>query len=113
MKNITENLTNVISEITFMERENEILNQKNKELLDGFDTDTHILLNKDEFNALLDDLDTIVCQCNDVISECETMENSSSEAKYYAEEIEGKAKEVLSTFEEMSRPKKEETKKSD
>ena len=107
MKNITENLKNVISEITFMERENEMLNQKNKDLLDGFDTDTHILVNKDDFNALLDDLDTILCQSGDVVSECETTENSSSEAKYYAEEIEIKAKEVLSAFENMSKPKKE------
>ena len=94
MQNITENLTSVISQITAMEKENEKLKRINKTLLLSYNTDTHILVEREMLDDLVDKADTIVSDAD----------SSISNAKYYADEcssvaydLKDKLNELLST----------------
>ena len=75
MQNITENLTAIISQITAMEKENENLKKENEKLLNGFDTDTHILVEKDVLDDLVNKMDTIESDADSSSGYCETIED--------------------------------------
>ena len=113
MQNITENLTSVISQITSMEKENEKLKEENEELLSGFNTDTHILVEKGILSDLADKMDTIVSDADSSSSNCERIEDEVSNAKYYADECSNGAYGLRDKLDELLKPKEEETKKSD
>ena len=91
MQNIKEHLTSVISQIIAMELENENLKKENEKLLKSFDTDTHILVEKEVLNNIVDKMDTIVSDADSSASYCETIEDEVSNAKYYAEECSNEA----------------------
>ena len=86
MQNIKENLTSVISQIIAMELENENLKKENEKLLKSFDTDTHILVEKEILTRLADKMDTIESDADSCISNCEASEDEISNSKYYADE---------------------------
>ena len=111
--NLAENLTRIISQITTMEKENEELKEENKKLLNGFDTDTHILVEKAEIGDLADKLDEVIGDVDSVANYCEKVEDEMSNAKYYADEVSSNAQRVYDAMERLLKPKKEETKKSD
>ena len=113
MQNITENLTSVISQITTMEKEKENLKKENEKLLKSFDTDTHILVEKEVLNNIADKMDTIVSDADSSIGCCETIEDEISNAKYYAEECSSEAYNLRDKLDKLLKPKEEETEKSD
>ena len=113
MQNITENLTSVISQITTMEKENENLKKENEKLLNGFDTDTHILVEKGILSDLADKMHTIISDSDNVVSNCERIEDEVSNTKYYADECSREVYDLSDKLEEILKPKEEETDKSD
>ena len=107
MQNIKENLTSVISQIIAMELENENLKKENEKLLKSFNTDTHILVEKETLNDLLNKVDTIESDADSSNGYCETAEDEISNAKYYAEQCSSGAYDVRDKLEEILKPKKE------
>ena len=107
MQNIKEHLTSVISQIIAMELENENLKKENEKLLKSFDTDTHILVEKEVLSNIADKMDTIVSDADSSISNCEVAEDEISNAKYYADECSREAYDVRDELEEILKPKKE------
>ena len=105
MQNITENLTSVISQITAIEKENEKLKKINKKLLLSYDTDTHILVEKEVLNNIADKMDTIVSDADSSSSYCETIEDEVSNAKYYAEECSSEAYDLRDKLDKLLKPK--------
>ena len=91
MQSITENLTSVISQITAIEKENEKLKEIIERQVKSYDTDTHILVEKEVLNNIADKMDTIVSDADSSSSYCETIEDEVSNAKYYAEECSNEA----------------------
>ena len=115
MQNITENLTKLISQITQMEMDNKKLNEDireiEKEKAEGykkFDTDTHILVEREKLDDLVDRADTIVSDADSSASNCETIEDEVSNAKYYAVECSSVAYDLRDKLEELLKPKEEE-----
>tara|TARA_R100000963_G_C4586355_1_gene65279 strand:- start:141 stop:527 length:387 start_codon:yes stop_codon:yes gene_type:complete len=108
MQNITENLTSVISQITAIEKENEKLKRINKTLLLSYNTDTHILVEKETLNDLVNEVDIIVSDADSSSSNCERIEDEVSNAKYYAVECSSGAYDVRDKLEEILKPKEEE-----
>ena len=113
MQNIKEHLTSVISQIIAMELENENLKKENEKLLNGFDTDTHILVEKDVLDVLVNKMDTIESDADSSINYCETIADEVENAKYYADECSSGAYNVRDKLQEILKPKEEETEKSD
>ena len=115
MQNITENLTKLISQITQMEKDNLKLNEDiremEKEKAEGykkFDTDTHILVEREKLDDLVDRADTIVSDADSSSSNCERIEDEVSNAKYYAEECSSEAYDLRDKLEKLLKPKEEE-----
>ena len=107
MQNITENLTSVISQITAIEKENEKLKEIIERQVKSYDTDTHILVEKETLNDLLNIVDTIESDADSSNGYCETAEDEISNAKYYAEQCSSGAYDVRDKLEEILKPKKE------
>ena len=119
MQNITENLTKLISEITQMEMDNKKLNEDIREIekekaeaYKKFDTDTHILVERENLESFTDTLDIIISDADSTASDCEEAQSSIDNAKWNAEEVEGNVKDVLNTMEKLLKPKEEETEQS-
>ena len=104
MQNITENLTTIISQITTMEKENEKLKEDNEKLLKGFDTDTHILVEKEVLSNIADKMEAIECDSDSSVGYCETIEDEVSNAKYYAEECSREAYNVRGKLDKLLKP---------
>ena len=107
MQNITENLTSVISQITAIEKENEKLKRINKTLLLSYNTDTHILVEKETLNDLVNEVDIIVSDADSSSSNCERIEDEVSNAKYYAVECSSGAYDVRDKLEEILKSNEE------
>ena len=105
MQNIKEHLTSVISQIIAMELENENLKKENEKLLKSFNTDTHILVEKEVLNNIADKMDTIVSDADSSSSYCETIEDEVSNAKYYAEECSSEAYDLRDKLDKLLKPK--------
>ena len=121
MKNnhITETLTSFISEITQMEKDNKKLNEDIRELekekAEGyktFNTETHILLEKDKLEEILSDLDTLADNTNDANDECQQAQSYVEEAEYGTKSCYNNARRLTSELEQLIiEEEKEETKK--
>ena len=79
---LTENLTTLISKITQMEKDNTKLNEDiraiEKEKEEGyktFNTETHILLKRDDLDELMSNLDTLTCTADDALDEIESAQS--------------------------------------
>ena len=112
MQNITENLTSLISQITailncqkVLEKENEKLKEENEKLLKGFDTDTHILVEKEKLSDLADKMDIMISDADSASNNCETAEEEIRNAKYYADECSGGAYDLKDKLEKLLKPK--------
>jgi len=108
MQNITENLTTIISQITTMEKENEKLKEYNEILLNGFDTDTHILVEREKLDDLVDKADTIISDADSTVGDCEEAQSNVNNARYYADECSSVAYDLRDKLEKLLKPKEEE-----
>ena len=120
MQNITENLTKLISQITQMEKDNLKLNEDiremEKEKAEGykkFDTDTHILVEREKLETAIDIADELSCSASYSRDNIESAESSISDASYNAGDIESQASDVRCELEAILKPKEEETEQSD
>ena len=107
MQSITENLTSIISQITAMEKENEKLKEIIERQVKSYNTDTHILVEKETLDNLANKVDTIVSDADSSISNCETAEDEISNAKYYADECSSGAYDVRDKLEEILKSNEE------
>tara|TARA_R110002020_G_scaffold404420_1_gene614503 strand:+ start:725 stop:1066 length:342 start_codon:yes stop_codon:yes gene_type:complete len=107
MQNIKEHLTTIMSQIIAMEKENEKLKEIIERQVKSYDTDTHILVEKEVLSNIADKMDTIVCDADSSSGYCETIEDEVSNAKYYAEECSSVAYNLRDKLEEILKPKKE------
>ena len=89
--NLTETLTSFISQITQMESNNKKLNEDIRELekekeqgYKTFNTDTHILLKRDDLDDLIASLDSLECTADTAHDEMSSAQSSADEAQYTA-----------------------------
>ena len=82
------------------------LKKENKELMNGFDTDTHILVEREKLESLIDSLEDTACNSDNAVSDCEEAQSSIDNAKWNAEEVESNVKDVLDTMVKLLKPTK-------
>ena len=105
---LTENLTTLISKITQMEKDNTKLNEDiraiEKEKAEGyktFNTDTHILLKRDDLDDLIASLDSLECTADNTCDEASSAQSSADEAQYSAQTARDEAKRCFRDLESM------------
>ena len=101
MKNLTETLTTFISEITQMEKENEKLKEIIQRQVKSFDTDTHILVERNKLDDILSYLETLQDDCSSAVSDCDSAISHMEDAKYGTEEVHNNSSHVLDKFKEL------------
>ena len=117
MKNLTDTLTTLISEITQMEKDNAKLNEDiraiEKEKAEGykkFDTDTHILVERKTLQDIADATDDVFDSANSARDDMERAEGYISDANYSARDARDRAKDIQSDIEQLLKvEEKEET----
>ena len=114
---LTENLTTLISKITQMEKDNIKLNEDiraiEKEKEEGyktFNTDTHILLKRDDLDELMSDIESLKSTADNTRDEASSAQSSADEAQYSAQNAYNEARECHRDLESMIL-RAEETKK--
>ena len=115
--NLIETLTSFISEITQMEKDNKKLNEDIRELekekAEGykkFNTDTHILLEKDKLDEILSNLDTLKDESSRADDDCQQAQSHIDDAQYSTRDCYDNAKALKREFQELIREEeKEET----
>ena len=105
---LTENLTTLISKITQMEKDNTKLNEDiraiEKEKAEGyktFNTDTHILLKRDDLDDLIASLDSLECTADTANDEISSAQSSADEAQYSAQNARDEARSCRRELESM------------
>ena len=105
---LTENLTTLISKITQMEKDNTKLNEDiraiEKEKEEGyktFNTDTHILLKRDDLDELMSDIESLESTADTARDEASTAQNSAEEAQYSAGTLRDDARRCFRDLESM------------
>ena len=105
---LTENLTTLISKITQMEKDNTKLNEDiraiEKEKAEGyktFNTDTHILLKRDDLDDLIASLDSLECTADTANDEISSAQSSADEAQYSAQNARDEARSCRRDLESM------------
>ena len=105
---LTENLTTLISKITQMEKDNTKLNEDiraiEKEKAEGyktFNTDTHILLKRDDLDDLIASLDSLECTADTANDEISSAQSSADEAQYSAQNARDEARSCRIDLESM------------
>ena len=105
---LTENLTTLISKITQMEKDNTKLNEDiraiEKEKAEGyktFNTDTHILLKRDDLDDLIASLDSLECTADTANDEISSAQSSADEAQYSAQNAKDEARRCFRDLESM------------
>ena len=116
---LTENLTTLISKITQMEKDNTKLNEDiraiEKEKEEGyktFNTNTHILLKREELDDLCGQLDSLSCTADTACDEASSAQSYAEEAEYTARTARDEAKSCFGDLESMIL-RAEETKKEE
>ena len=105
---LTENLTTLISKITQMEKDNTKLNEDiraiEKEKEEGYktvNTDTHILLKRDDLDDLIASLDSLECTADTANDEISSAQSSADEAQYSAQNARDEARSCRRDLETM------------
>ena len=113
MKNLTETLKSFISQIAQMEKDNEWLNEDIKEMekekAEGyktFNTETHILVERNKLDDILSYLETLQDDCSSAVSECDRAISYVEDARYNAEEANSNSSHVLDKFRELLKEEK-------
>ena len=105
---LTENLTTLISKITQMEKDNTKLNEDirviEKEKEEGyktFNTETHILLKRDDLDALMSDIESLESTAQSAYGEAQSAESSIGDATYTAQNAKDEARRCFRDLESM------------
>ena len=113
--NLTETLTSFISQITQMEKNNTKLNEDiraiEKEKEEGyktFNTETHILVEREKIETILSDLDYLADECSTANSDCESAQSYLEDATYKADECYDKARSLTRELERLIREEEQE-----
>ena len=108
MQNITENLTKLISEITQMEMDNKKLNEDIREIekekaeaYKKFDTDTHVLVEREMLQAIIDNADELSSNANYTEDYIESAESSISDARYNSGDMVNQASGISGDLEKL------------
>ena len=106
--NLTETLPSFISQITQMESNNKKLNEDIRELekekeqgYKTFNTDTHILLKRDDLDELMSDIESLESTADTARDEASTAQNSAEEAQYSAGTLRDDARRCFRDLESM------------
>ena len=113
--NLTETLTTFISQITQMEKDNKKLNEDireiEKEKAEGyktFNTDTHILLEKDKLDEILSNLESLKDESSRADDDCQQAQSHIDDAQYSTRDCYDNAKALKREFQELIREEEEE-----
>ena len=105
---LTENLTTLISKITQMEKDNIKLNEDiraiEKEKEEGyktFNTDTHILLKRDDLDELMSDIESLESTADTARDEASSAQSNAEEAEYSAGTVRDEARRCFRDLESM------------
>ena len=105
---LTENLTTLISKITQMEKDNTKLNEDiraiEKEKEEGyktFNTDTHILLKRDDLDELMSDIESLESTADTARDEASSAQSNAEEAEYSAGTVRDEARRCFRDLESM------------
>ena len=105
---LTENLTTLISKITQMEKDNTKLNEDiraiEKEKEEGyktFNTDTHILLKRDDLDELMSDIESLESTADTACDEASSAQSNAEEAEYSAGTLRDDARRCFRDLESM------------
>ena len=113
--NLIETLTSFISEITQMEKDNKKLNEDIRELekekAEGykkFNTDTHILLEKDKLDEILSNLESLKDESSRADDDCQQAQSHIDDAQYSTRDCYDNAKALKREFQELIREEEKE-----
>jgi|10_taG_2_1085330.scaffolds.fasta_scaffold60407_3 outer membrane murein-binding lipoprotein Lpp len=113
---LTENLTTLISKITQMESDNKKLNEDiraiEKEKEEGyktFNTDTHILLKRDDLYELMSDIESLESTADTAHDEASSARSYVEEAQYSAGTVRDEANRCFRDLETMLQKAEEES----
>ena len=108
MNNLTKTLNGLISNITQMELDNTKLNEDIRELekekeagYKTFNTETHVLIKRDDLDDLLTSLDNLTYTTSNVNDEVEEAQSRAEEASYSARNAYDEARECFRDLEKM------------
>ena len=115
MKNLTDTLTTLISEITQMEKDNAKLNEDiraiEKEKAEGykkFDTDTHILVERKTLQDIADATDDVFDSANSARDDMERAEGYINDANYSARDARDSANDIENDIKQILKVEEEE-----
>ena len=108
MNNLTKTLNGLISNITQMELDNTKLNEDIRELekekeagYKTFNTETHVLIRRDDLDDLLTSLDNLTYTANSAQDEIEQAQSIVDDASYTAQNAYDEARECFRDLEKM------------
>ena len=108
MNNLTKTLNGLISNITQMELDNTKLNEDIRELekekeagYKTFNTETHVLIKRDDLDDLLTSLDNLTYTANSAQDEIEEAQSKVDDASYTAQNAYDEARECFRDLEKM------------
>ena len=115
MSTLANNFTDFLSKVEQMENDNEKLNKDiqklEKERAEGwkkFNTDTHILMNRDELNGIVERMDDIDYNISDIESYAEEAYSAAESANNYAYDAKREINQLRSDFEDIISPAEKE-----
>ena len=115
MSKLANDLTDFLSKVEQMEKDNEKLNEDiqklEKEKAEGwrkFNTDTHILMDREELNNLVDRIDDIDYNISDIENYAEDTYSAAESASNYAYDAKREVSRLKTDLREMISPAKEE-----
>ena len=77
------------------------LKKENKELMNGFDTDTHILVEREKLQAIIDNADELSSNANYTEDYIESAESSISDARYNSGDMVNQASDISGDLEKL------------
>ena len=108
MNNLTNTLNGLISSITQMELDNTKLNEdirklekENEEGYKTFNTETHVLIKRDDLDDLLTSLDNLTYTTSNVNDEVEEAQSRADDASYTARNAYDEARQCFRDLEKM------------
>ena len=115
MSTLANDFTDFLSKVEQMEKDNEKLNEDiqrlEKEKAEGwkkFDTDTHILMDREELSDIVGRIDDIDYNISDIESYAEEAYSAAESANNYAYDAKTEFNQLRSDFEDIISPAKKE-----
>ena len=115
MSKLANDFTDFLSKVEQMEKDNEKLNEDiqklEKEKAEGwrkFNTDTHILMEREELNNLVDRIDDIDYNISDIESYADEAYSAAESTSNYAYDAKREVSRIKTDLKDMISPAKEE-----